>query len=394
MADQSFAPINYRMRFPALDGVRAVAVLMVFAFHYGGGAHRGPLLKVADAIRLQGWVGVDVFFVLSGFLITGVLYDTRRDSRFFSRFFARRSVRIFPVYYLVALLLLVLTPVFHYSWHAVHLLFLVYLGNIPGAFMPAIYQLHARWPAADVYLGHLWSLFVEEQFYLLWPLLVWGIGGRVKLMWTAFGLSTVALTLRVWLVLGSGVDLRGGWLMNMLPFHMDTLLIGGVLALLLRGERAAGWQKLCGTVFAVSTVTLMVLFLLDSARDATWISTVGFTLIALASAGLIGSTLRRESVTYKFFSLRALRIMGRYSYGFYVYHLLFASGWAALTTKLVHLLHSAAIGTVTGIAITFWVTFLVSKLSYDFFEVRFLRWKRWLGYDSAVREERSMARPG
>ena len=76
--------------------------------------------------------------------------------------------------------------------------------------------------------------------------------------------------------------------------------------------------------------------------------------------------------------------MGRYSYGFYVYHLLFASGWAALTTKLVHLVHSAAIGTVGGIAITFWVTFFISKLSYDLFEVRFLRWKRWLAYDSVA----------
>ena len=326
MAEQSFAPINHRMRFPALDGVRAVAVLMVFAFHYGGGAHRGPLLKVADAIRLQGWAGVDVFFVLSGFLITGVLYDTRNDSRFFSRFFARRSVRIFPVYYLVAVVLLLLTPIFHYSWHAVHLLFLVYLGNIPGAFMPAIYQLHARTPAADVYLGHLWSLFVEEQFYVLWPLLVWGIGGRVKLMWTASGLSALALALRVWMVLGSGIDLRGGWLLNMLPFHMDTLLIGGILALLLRGSRAPVWQWVCGPLFAVSTVTLVIFFVVDSERDAVWLSTVGFTLIALASAGLIGSALRPGSYACRFFSLRALRIMGRYSYGFYVYHLLFAAG--------------------------------------------------------------------
>jgi len=393
-AEQSFAPIHYRMRFPALDGVRAVAVLMVFAFHYGGGAHRGPLLKVADAIRLQGWAGVDVFFALSGFLITGVLYDTRHDSRFFSRFFARRSVRIFPVYYLVALVLLVLTPVFHYSWQAIHLLFLVYLGNIPGAFTPAIYQIHARFPAADVYLGHLWSLCVEEQFYLLWPLLVWAIRGRVNLMWTAFGLSTLALGLRMWIVLGSGVDLRGGWLMNVLPFHMDTILIGAILALLLRGERAARWQKMCAATFAVSTIALIVLFLVDSARDAAWLSTIGFTLIALASAGLIGSAVRRGSVTYKFFSLRPLRIMGRYSYGFYVYHLLFASAWTALTAELVHLLHSAALGTITGIAITFWASFLISKASYELFEMRFLVWKRWLAYDSEAGKEHSVARPG
>ena len=250
---QSFEPINHRMRFPALDGVRAVAVLMVFAFHYGGGAHRGPLLKVADAIRLQGWAGVDVFFVLSGFLITGVLYDTRNDSRFFSRFYARRSIRIFPVYYLVALMLLILTPVFHYQWHAVHLLFLIYLGNIPGAFVPTIYQIHARVPAADVYLGHLWSLCVEEQFYLLWPLAgVGDRGSRVKLMWTAVGLSMLAVAMRVWMVLGSGVDLRGGWLLNMLPFpygHPADRRRPGIAAA--GGARDGLAESMRGSLFAI-----------------------------------------------------------------------------------------------------------------------------------------------
>ena len=73
-------------------------------------------MAALNAIRLRGWVGVDLFFVLSGFLITGVLYDTREDSHFFRRFYARRALRIFPVFYLAAAVVLMLTPVFAYQW--------------------------------------------------------------------------------------------------------------------------------------------------------------------------------------------------------------------------------------------------------------------------------------
>jgi peptidoglycan/LPS O-acetylase OafA/YrhL len=78
-----FAPINFKDRFPALDGIRAMAVTMVFMDHFGGGAHGGRVLNVINVIRERGWVGVDLFFVLSGFLITGILFDTRNDSHFF-----------------------------------------------------------------------------------------------------------------------------------------------------------------------------------------------------------------------------------------------------------------------------------------------------------------------
>jgi peptidoglycan/LPS O-acetylase OafA/YrhL len=101
-----FAPIDFKTRFPALDGIRALAVTAVFADHYGGGSHGNLLLNVLNDIRTYGWMGVDLLFVLSGFLITGILYDTQNDSKFFRRFFARRSVRIFPVFYMVFALLL------------------------------------------------------------------------------------------------------------------------------------------------------------------------------------------------------------------------------------------------------------------------------------------------
>jgi len=192
-----FAPINFKDRFPALDGIRALAVTMVFLVHYGGGSHGGKILQYANLVRGYLWVGVDLFFVLSGFLITGILYDTRNDSKFFRRFFARRSLRIFPIFYMTAAVLLALTPFLSYQWRAGHLLFLIYMGNYLANYNFAYYEVTSRnHPLFTAFLGHLWTLCVEEQFYLLWPIVVWLVRDRVMLIWTAAALSALALVLR------------------------------------------------------------------------------------------------------------------------------------------------------------------------------------------------------
>ena len=198
---RAFQPIDFRTRFPALDGIRAMAVTMVFMDHFGGGAHGGRVLQAVNEVRERGWVGVDLFFVLSGFLITGILYDTRQDSRYFLRFFARRSVRIFPIFYLVVAVLLALTPIFHYMWRPAQMFFLVYLGNIPANWDFSLYDvMSANHPTARVTIGHFWSLCVEEQFYVIWPVLVWLVRDRMKLLWTACGICLLTLGSRIWIV--------------------------------------------------------------------------------------------------------------------------------------------------------------------------------------------------
>ena len=106
--------------YPALDGLRAVAVLMVFCQHYGA----------AKAwIFGWGWTGVDVFFVLSGFLITGILYDTRQKTYRYRDFYVRRTLRIFPLYYVVWLAIVLLAPVAHWQWNWRWSLWPAYVGN-------------------------------------------------------------------------------------------------------------------------------------------------------------------------------------------------------------------------------------------------------------------------
>jgi peptidoglycan/LPS O-acetylase OafA/YrhL len=381
-AEQPFLAIDFKTRFPALDGVRALAVSMVFALHFGAGSH-GGLLKFVKAISLRGGMGVDLFFVLSGFLITGILYDTQSDSHYFSRFFGRRSIRIFPVFYAALGVLLFLTPLFKYQWRPGHLAFPFYVGNFAMAVDPTLRVLHsAAHPAASATLIHFWSLCVEEQFYFVWPLVIWMVRDRLRIIWTAALLSIVALGLRIAFVVHFAPKNYEMWMQHLLPFRMDALLIGAILALILRGPRADFWQRACKWVFMSGTAILIAISVLSPSLDSAWFNSIGLSMVAIASAGLIGTTLRSHSIGYRIFHLRGLRVLGKYSYGFYVYHLIWARGWSYSETVLAKDLHSSILGTVIIDGISFGATFVVSKVSYDYFERRFLRLKRQFEYDS------------
>jgi peptidoglycan/LPS O-acetylase OafA/YrhL len=385
-----FAPIDFKSRFPALDGIRALAIVMVFALHYGGGTHGGFVLNVVNQLRQRGWIGVDLFFTLSGFLITGILYDTRMDSHYFKRFFARRSVRIFPIFYLVFSIFLILTPILHYQWKMGHLLFLLYLGNLSLAANSSLDVIRSSThPAWSAHLIHFWSLCVEEQFYLLWPLVVWLVRDRIRLIGVASGLSVLALLLRVAMVPNVPVSKLEIWITHQLPFRMDSLLLGAILALVLRGPNSNVWQRLCKWSFLIPTIAFIVFSFASPKLSAPWLNTIGFSMLALASAGLIGATLRPGSVAFRLFNLKPLRILGKYSYGFYVYHLLWAGAWSALVAYLTPRFHSSVPANAISAVTNFGLSFLVAKISYDYFEVRFLRFKKNFEYDSELREHKT-----
>jgi len=153
-----------RSRMPELDTIRGIAVLLVLFFHgfgfrYGVQGLSG-FPKLFVAATLPGWMGVNLFFVLSGFLITGILLDTKPKADYYRSFYTRRALRILPLYYGVLLLLAVLTRTGwvnrQASWAFLGLSFF-YLSNVTGLF------------GVPMQYGVLWSLAVEEHFYLLWP---------------------------------------------------------------------------------------------------------------------------------------------------------------------------------------------------------------------------------
>lgn len=383
-----FAPIDFRTRFPALDGIRALAIVAVFADHYGGGSHGGRILILLNRVRSFGWLGVDLFFVLSGFLITGILFDTLGDSKYFRRFFARRSLRIFPVYYLVFAILLVLTPYAGYVWKPGHLLFLAYLGNFLGNYNFDYYAIQAtHHPMMVAGISHFWSLCVEEQFYLLWPLAVFFLRKRRSLMTAGVALCALALVLRIAMYHFGGPELAERWIVRTLPFRMDSLIMGGLLALLLRGghadavQRSCKWLLLGGSAIAASILLL-------TPYNSFLALTFSSTFVAIACVGLIGTTLRINGPAFRLFNLKPLRTLGKYSYGFYIFHLIFRWEWITFLVYLGTKLHSLALAGIVALSVNFVVTFLAAKFSYDFFESRFLRYKKHFEYDSEVQSHR------
>ncbi len=205
---------------PELDVLRGLAILMVVSFHglrWSGATSSIYIVNLFMKASVVGWLGVNLFFVLSGFLITGILIDTKGSPSYYRQFYLRRVLRILPAY-LAVLVLLDLFRYLHLQQTVVALLFLanyMYLLNIPGGY------------------GPLWSLSVEEQFYLLWPSVVGRVSVRV-LTFFCLGLCVVEPILR-WLTASNLLPL--GDQKTATYLIADNLALGALAAIFARSRR-------------------------------------------------------------------------------------------------------------------------------------------------------------
>jgi peptidoglycan/LPS O-acetylase OafA/YrhL len=365
---------------PALDGIRGLAILMVLFFHlFASNPDTGSrLLDLLNRIRESCYLGVNLFFVLSGFLITGILLDTRALPHFFKTFYARRTLRIFPLYYGVLIVLFLLTRPLHFIWSGWPIYYLTYTANL-ALWAVGPLNLHA------FNINHFWSLQVEEQFYLVWPFLVY----RIKRLQTLITFSLVAcaaiLTLRIILV-----ALRPRLHNLYLPYSptfscADNLLFGCTLCALLRTPARQRILALAPRILTICAVILIVAGL--RYHGLLWetnffIPTFGFTLVAISFAALIAMALRRGSKTQQLFSNRTLRFFGKYSYGIYVFHYSLETMLNSPTRIYVsNHLHSKALGVLAGACVVMAATIPVALLSYHFYESRFLSLKRYFSYN-------------
>jgi len=337
---------------------------------------------------------VSLFFVLSGFLITGILYDTRNDERYFKNFYARRSLRIFPIFYLVLALCVALTPILHFSWQWGHLSFLFYLGNFFANRNWSLYVLESpTHPLLSINLAHFWSLFVEEQFYLIWPVVVFWIRDRKTLIRLSLTVILVVLFLRVGMVWFLPINVAERFAFRMLPTRADDLLMGGALALLLRDPKGCPWLRRSWVLLIFGFVAFFSIACWRGNFGFTdpYNLTVGLTLVSIASAGLIGSSIQEGTLISRALSTRPLRIIGKYSYGFYVYHVLFTKALIAYFLWCMALVRSMAIAGLIYSSTCYLATLVVSCLSYQLFEKRFLAMKSRFQYATrrTLSEEKS-----
>jgi len=314
------------LRLEALDGLRGAAILPVLAYHIcaASGLYRVPVLGGADravlGVAMLGWAGVDLFFVLSGFLITGILLDARGERHYFRNFYLRRSLRIFPLFYAVLLARLCLLPLL--ACDGLRPLLAHAIGSAEatayGLYAANVWQCFDVSSRYDLTLVVCWSLAVEEQFYFFWPWLV-GLASR-RVLWAACGvLVGGALLLRVGLLLCGGPV---WWAYVLTPCRLDGFAVGGLLALVARS--GGGLRRLRTWALVTAPVTLAafvaVAYPPPTEHDAARLTTaVGHTLLSLFSGALLVLALTWRPAA-RVGRLSLLRTFGRYSYALYLFH--------------------------------------------------------------------------
>lgn len=364
-----------RSYYPELDGLRFWAFLLVFFFHGGvPGAELASLLgsEAARAVRSNGWVGVQLFFVLSGYLITTLLLrEERRYGRVdLKAFWVRRILRIWPLYYLIVGIGFLVYPMAvgqfgtegHRALVATHLLpFLTFTGNWSMAFHgPANYDM----------LGVLWSVCVEEQFYVACPLLIAWLAPRWRIPLVVAAIVG-SMLYRGWLAAGGASSLAIQF--NTLA-QVDTLFSGVLLALLLgpspesrpnarRAARIGQWLAPVALGWLICRP--------DLGREipARWVW--DYAAFWLASAFLIATAVLHDGWLRASLADPRLVMLGRISYGLYMYHEIAFAMRAPLSSMAGWFPNNTA----TFAVLTLAMTIGLAATSYRWFERPFLSLK-------------------
>lgn len=362
--------------FPALDGLRALAILLVIPHNvYLFDSIHGWLVPFAW-ISAAGWVGVQLFFVLSGFLITRNLLDSRGAPNYYSAFFGRRVLRIFPLYFLVLIFFLLLLP------HLVDLSADIRSSYANQAWLWLFLSNWAEPFGKEVYwFPHFWSLAVEEQFYFVWPLLIATLAPR-RLLPMCITIIVAALVIRI------GMAAAGATSEMLYMFtvcRMDALACGALAAVLVvHSPRVIGFCRehatlLLGAAFIalVAGAAFTDSYFAYNTRTLTW----GHTLLAVCMTGILlvmvsGARSRIAGWLDKLLSLAPLRSVGKVSYAMYIFHPPIAT--AIIHPYLLPTLKKLGPGFPVWYALaTIVCTYLAALVSWHLLEKHFLRAKRF-----------------
>ena len=348
-------------RIAEVDGLRAVAALSVFAVH----AFAAPVI-----VRFThgGWAGVDLFFVISGYLITTILLGMKGDPNYFKNFYMRRTLRIFPPYYLFFLICFVGTifashsPLSPRLWLA-FALYGASLTVVQHWFAGAIS--HVPVPMRAIHVT--WSLSIEELFYLLWAPAVRFLKER-QLLRLVIGAIVVAPLVRWWVR-----DLGGHAEYYFLPARVDSIAFGALLAVLRRSGRL---KHVPGYLAAVcSLVTAFLLIVITDPQEQKWFAIIGYSVIAVNMAVLLGYVLEHagsSDLLCRLLRSRVLVRVGTVSYMFYLLHLFVLLMYPSMSDLFPS--HHWA-GRTLHLVLSFFTIYFLAELSWRFFETPILRLK-------------------
>jgi peptidoglycan/LPS O-acetylase OafA/YrhL len=334
-----------------------------------------------------GWAGVDLFFVLSGFLITRILFDAREAASYYRPFYARRVLRIMPLYYGSLIVLFIVAPLVaggpDASWRELAW-YWAYLGNFK--FDPT--------PTRE-WVGHFWSLAIEEQFYLAWPLVI-----RLCSRRAALGVCALAIIGSLaYRVAALHFNILSGNVYHVTPARLDGLAVGAAIALLWRDP--TGRTLLRRWSPAIGAAAAAVLAIIVVRRG--WPIPLGYETVTVgysATVLLFGAVLVSVALAHP--ASRLARVLerpqlmfwGRYSYALYVVHVpLIAAMKRAgfhpaaalgLQSELARLLLYTGVMTAASLAI--------ALLAWHGIEKHFLKLKRFFEYSDDVVGARSLPR--
>jgi peptidoglycan/LPS O-acetylase OafA/YrhL len=286
---------------PALDGLRAVSVFVVMTYHFWEG-------------RIPGDLGVSTFFVLSGFLITWLLLQESRQQGFisFKNFYIRRTLRIFPAYYFFLVFSFTQEYVRGYYWSP---------GLLESGLFYVVNYYNAMNGHPSTAIAHAWSLAIEEQFYLLWPMLFLFLSrkGTKAMAWTLLGITGGVVMWRSFLFLG--LNASNAYVYNAFDTRFDNIALGCLIAVCLEWN----WFRLVAKASAYWTVLpiLTIAFLLWSriGGSSAYHYSLGFTVDAVLIAVFILQMLQLYQYRlWSWLELPIIRYLGYISYPLYLYH--------------------------------------------------------------------------
>jgi peptidoglycan/LPS O-acetylase OafA/YrhL len=378
-------------RLPQLDGLRGIAIILVLIWHYGVCCIKSsPNLfshQFIDIFNLT-WSGVDLFFVLSGFLLGGILMDHKGAANYFQVFYFRRICRIFPLYFFWLILFIGIWSFLKnlVSQEALHVLlgyplpFWSYLTFTQNILMAADGDFGSR------FLGITWSLAVEEQFYLLLPLIIY-LTPKKKITFILLLFIVLAPLSRSLLYYFQIYPGKGFASYVMTPCRLDSLFLGVLCAHIIRQDKLTTLLRNNLKYLYFFLVLMMIVFYVMTVNNQLMLSQemtlYGYTLIAVFYAVLLLiSVLKDKGVLYTILTNPLLRKMGRIAYGVYIYHIGVLATTYFIFSKGAFEHYSLLLNTVS-----LFFTLIIAQLSWILFEKRINNFGHSIEYSPPFKKE-------